>query len=59
MEGTVGVWRTHYAGELRSSHVGERVSVCGWVHTTREHGDLLFVLVRDYTGVVQVKAQRS
>lgn len=51
--------RTHFIGELRSTDAGHSVQLCGWVHTTREHGDLLFVLVRDRTGVAQVSFQRS
>ncbi|MBN1423659.1 aspartate--tRNA ligase [Candidatus Fermentibacteria bacterium] len=55
----MGTWRTHFIGELRSTHVGQQVRLCGWVNTTREHGDLLFVLVRDRTGVAQVRIQQS
>jgi aspartyl-tRNA synthetase len=46
--------RTHWAGELRTEHVGHQVSVCGWVDARREHGEhLAFVDIRDRTGVVQ------
>ncbi|HEX5265656.1 MAG TPA: aspartate--tRNA ligase [Acidimicrobiales bacterium] len=46
--------RTHYCGEVRPEHVGQSISVCGWVARRREHGEhLAFVDLRDHTGVVQ------
>ena len=48
------VYRTHRCGELRESAVGTMVRLSGWVHRKRDHGQLLFVDLRDHTGLVQI-----
>ncbi len=46
--------RSHYCGVLNASHVGEQVELFGWVHRRRDHGGVIFLDVRDRTGIVQV-----
>src|SRR5689334_15445029 len=46
--------RSSYCGDLRSSHVGQAQTLCGWIHSRRDHGGVIFCDLRDRSGLVQV-----
>ena len=46
--------RTHYCGDINASLNGEEVTVAGWVHRRRDHGGVIFIDLRDRSGILQV-----
>jgi asparaginyl-tRNA synthetase len=51
--------KTHYISELDASMEGTSVTLTGWVHRKREHGGVVFIIVRDPTGTIQVAGHRG
>ena len=47
-------YQTHKCGELNETHVSADVLLTGWVHRRRDHGNLIFIDLRDSSGIVQI-----
>lgn len=46
--------RTDYCGQVAETKLDQEISVCGWVHRRRDHGGVIFIDLRDHTGLLQV-----
>jgi aspartyl-tRNA synthetase len=53
------IYRTHTCGQLRPEHVGQQAKLSGWVQRKRDHGNLLFIDLRDHYGVTQIVVDAS
>ena len=47
-------YRTHYCGRVGEADIGKQIKVSGWIHSVRDHGGIIFIDLRDYTGLLQV-----
>ena len=53
------IYRTHNCDQLRESDVGSTVRISGWIHRKRDHGQLVFIDLRDHFGITQCVADSS
>ena len=58
-ESMQGLKRTHRCGELSAANIGEKVTIMGWVQKNRNKGGLVFVDVRDRSGIIQVVCEEG
>ena len=49
----MSIYRTHTCGELTENNIGDVIKLSGWVHKKRDHGNLLFIDLRDHYGITQ------
>lgn len=56
---TMHLYRTHHCAALNASHINQEVRLSGWVHRKRDHGELLFIDLRDHYGITQIVVESN
>jgi len=46
--------RSHYCGDIRKEHIDQEITLCGWADRRRDHGGVIFIDLRDRSGIVQI-----
>ena len=46
--------RSHYCGDVNQQLIEQTVNLCGWAHSYRDHGGVIFIDLRDRSGIVQI-----
>ena len=55
----MNIYRTHNCNEVRASNSDEKVTLSGWIHKKRDHGNLVFIDLRDNYGMTQCVVQKE
>ena len=53
------MYRTHLCADIAKEHIGQEVRVCGWCNSYRDHGGIVFLDLRDKSGIVQLVCDPS
>ena len=55
----MNLYRTHTCNQINDKNIGQQIRIAGWVHSIRNHNQLLFIDLRDHTGLIQIIIKKS